>query len=345
MKGAIIPCSSTDCHNSVQEITPNWQKQLAQSFTDPIKLLNELNLTTEQMGNGQATALFKLRVPAPYVERMKKGDPQDPLLRQVWPAEEEFKIDPLFSVDPLNESSSNPVPGLLHKYGSRVLTISAASCAINCRYCFRRHFNYSEQSYSESAWQQWAEYIQQHPQINEVILSGGDPLLLSDKKLTRLHELLITLPQIKRLRIHSRIPLVLPERISPALMALASNSPLQWVLVWHVNHPSEIDGAVIEAMHRCQKAGITQFNQSVLLKGINDSVSCLQQLSDKLFSNNVQPYYLHLLDRVQGVAHFEVEQQEAIELHRQLQRSMSGYLVPKLVRELPGEASKTSVNG
>ncbi len=337
MKSAIIPCSTPACHSS------SWKKQLAEAVTEPAELLRRLNLSEAECGQGSATRLFKLRVPEPYIRRMQPGNPTDPLFLQVWPHDAEFNLKPGFVQDPLEESQSNPVPGLLHKYGKRVLTINAASCAINCRYCFRRHFDYQEQSAGEANWTRWLDYIQQNPEIDEVILSGGEPLLMSDEKLKRLHDLLAQLPQLKRLRIHSRLPLVIPDRITDDLLNLAENSPLHWVLVWHINHPAEIDDAVIQAAHRCCHAGIHQLNQSVLLKNVNDDVSALTELSERLHACRIQPYYLHLLDRVTGTHHFEVAESRALTLYRQLEASVSGYLLPRLVREIPGQHSKTPV--
>lgn len=337
MKGAIIPCSPPVCHSM------DWKKQLASAITSPAALLQQLALKPEQVGNGQAEQLFPLRVPQPYVDRMEPGNPDDPLFKQIWPADEEFRPTPGYTSDPLEEADSNPIAGLLHKYGTRVLTISAASCAINCRYCFRRHFNYQEQSYSESVWNKWLEYIVKNPEIDEVILSGGEPLLMSDNRLKRLSDKLAQLPQIKRLRIHSRLPLVIPLRITDELLETASQSPLQWILVWHINHPNEIDSQVAEAAQKCHQAGIRQFNQSVLLKGVNDNSDALCALSETLFAHHIQPYYLHLLDKVADTAHFDTALEDAEQLYQQMLARLSGYLIPKLVREIPGEHSKTPV--
>lgn len=337
MKSAIIPCSTPACHSS------NWKKQLAEAVTEPAELLRRLKLSEQDCGRGSATRLFKLRVPEPYIRRMQPGNPKDPLFLQVWPHNAEFDGKSGFVQDPLEESQSNPVPGLLHKYGKRVLTINAASCAINCRYCFRRHFDYSQQVAGEASWQNWVDYIKSNPEIDEVILSGGEPLIVSDDKLKRLHDMLAQLPQLKRLRIHSRLPLVIPDRITDDLLKLAETSPLQWVLVWHINHPAEIDSSVIHAAHRCQQAGVHQLNQSVLLKQINDDVAVLAELSERLLTAKIQPYYLHLLDRVTGTHHFEVPEEIALPLYQELEALVSGYMLPRLVREIPGQHSKTPV--
>jgi EF-P beta-lysylation protein EpmB len=337
MKSAIIPCSTPTCHS------PSWKNQLANAVTDPQELLRRLQLNQDVVGSGGATQLFKLRVPEPYIRRMEVGNPKDPLFLQVWPQDEEYLERPDFVADPLQESHYNPVPGLLHKYGKRVLTINAASCAINCRYCFRRHFDYPQQSAGEANWTLWTQYIAERPEIDEIILSGGEPLLLSDEKLARLHQTLEQLPQLKRLRIHSRLPLVIPDRISDGFLTLAEQSRLKWVLVWHINHPNEIDQEVIKAAHRCHQAGIHQLNQSVLLKGVNDNTAVLAELSERLLTARIQPYYLFLLDKVAGTHHFEVAEHEALRLYQQLEAEVSGYLLPKLAREIPGKASKTQV--
>ncbi len=337
MKGAIIPCSSPVCHNL------DWKKQLSQAVSNPEELLQLLNLTSDHVGKGEATRLFSLRVPRAYVERMEKGNPDDPLFRQVWPDQKEFKPHPDFIPDPLQENEANPVPGLLHKYGTRVLTISAASCAINCRYCFRRNFAYQEQAFNESAWEAWIDYIAKHPEINEVILSGGEPLLIPDDKLQRLTEKLEAMPQIRRLRIHSRLPLVIPDRITDAFLSLAERSRLDWLLIWHINHPNEIDHNVKTAAARCRDAGIRQFNQSVILKKVNDCSAILSALSERLFDSWIQPYYLHLLDRVTGIQHFEVPEDEVLKIYQELLAQLPGFLVPRLVREEPRQPSKTPV--
>ncbi|WMS89006.1 EF-P beta-lysylation protein EpmB [Pleionea litopenaei] len=334
MKNAIIPCSNSICHKI------DWKKQVATAITDPQELLNLLKLPSDVLGDGQATELFKLKVPLAYLQRMRVGDPNDPLFRQVWPAKEEFVQTSGYVDDPLQEQQSNPIPGLLHKYGSRVLTITTASCAINCRYCFRRAFNYQEQNYGPQAWQPWINYLKENPSVNEVILSGGDPLLLSDQKLAQFIEQIEQLPQVTRLRIHSRLPLVIPDRITEQFLAMAENSRLKWILVWHINHPQEIDEAVVEAAKQCANVGIFQLNQSVLLRGINNDASVLASLSEKLFAADIQPYYLHLLDKVSGIAHFDEQPEQAHQIYRELMAQLPGYLVPKLAQEVPGLSSK-----
>ncbi len=336
-KSAIIPCQPPVCHS------PNWKNELANAITSPAELLKRLNLEHKIEEVGKAECLFKLKVPEPYVQRMEKGNPNDPLFLQVWPSDKEFVQVEGYSNDPLEEKSFNTIPGLLHKYGERVLTITTASCAINCRYCFRRHFDYQGQLYHAHAWQHWMDYIRQHPEVNEVILSGGEPLLLSDEKLTELVSHLEQIPQLKRIRIHSRLPLVVPSRITEKLVNLIASSRFQWILVWHINHPNEIDQAVIDAAHKLYQAGCYQFNQSVLLKEINASTEVLAQLSEDCFSARITPYYLHVLDHVAGTAHFELSIEEIETIYKGLQAKLPGFLVPKLVQERPNELSKTQL--
>ncbi|NVJ62149.1 MAG: EF-P beta-lysylation protein EpmB [Gammaproteobacteria bacterium] len=331
----MIPCSINTCHNL------EWKKQLAQAVTSPAELLSILNLKSDELGLGKATELFGMKVPHAFIARMEKNNPKDPLFLQVWPEDKEFELADGFSKDPLQEQSANPIPGLLHKYGSRVLTISAASCAVNCRYCFRRHFPYDEQKYGDSNWQDWLDYVTKHPEINEIILSGGDPLLLSDEKLSRLFNRISSLPQIKRVRIHSRLPLVIPNRITQDFLELCTSVGFRVILVWHINHANEIDQHVKEAAEKCHAANIMQLNQSVLLKGVNDTCQQLQSLSEKLFDCMIQPYYLHTLDPVQGAAHFELPESVIRDIYSELLASLPGFLVPKLVKEEANRRSKT----
>jgi len=219
-----------------------------------------------------------------------------------------------------------------------------SGCAINCRYCFRRHFPYQDNSPNKQRWQQALTYIEQHQEINEVIFSGGDPLMASDEHLAWLVQQIEGIPHIKRLRIHSRLAIVIPQRITPALVDLLVNSRLKATFVFHINHSNEIDSQVIKAIEPLLKARIPLFNQSVLLKGINDDVDTLAQLSETLFDVGIQPYYLHLFDKVQGVAHFDVEEQQAKEIVQQMMAKLPGFLMPKVVREIAGEANKTPIN-
>lgn len=322
----------------------NWQDELKNIITCPKALFTALELPLEALPNAeQGHQLFQVRVTHAYLQRIKKGDINDPLLKQVLPQAAEQASPAGYSNDPLAESNHNPIKGVIHKYHGRVLLIAANQCAINCRYCFRRNFDYQANSPSRAQWEQSLDYIRQTPSINEVILSGGDPLVLGDSALRWLIEQIERIPHITRLRIHSRLPIVLPSRLTPALMSLLQHTNVNIVLVIHSNHPNEIDNNVKEALLRVKSAGITVLNQAVLLAGINDSAQDLINLSEKLFDAGVLPYYLHLMDKVKGAAHFDIPQEQAIALHQQLQASLPGFLVPKLVREIPHRPHKTLV--
>ncbi len=323
--------------------TPLWQTLLSQAITDPEELFRLLDLPLDSLpASLKADRDFRLRVPRGFAARMRKGDLNDPLLRQVLPLAEESAQVPGFSRDPLDELNAMPVPGVLHKYQGRILLTATGACAIHCRYCFRRHYPYSEAN-PRRAPDQTFDYVRRHAEINEVILSGGDPLTLTDSRLSELVGGLETLPHIIRLRIHSRVPVVLPERIDDYLLEWLHTTRLQVVLVIHANHANEIDTRVSQAMGRLRQAGATLLNQSVLLRGINDDACTLADLSETLFGAGVLPYYLHQLDHVQGAAHFSVTDDEAINIVNQLRTIVPGYLLPALVRENPGRPSKTPV--
>jgi EF-P beta-lysylation protein EpmB len=274
---------------------------------------------------------------------MQPGNPADPLLRQVLPLDLELRETPGFSRDPVGDLPSRIAPGVLHKYQGRALLIATGACGVHCRYCFRRHFPYGEELASAGQWQAAVAAIHADPTINEVILSGGDPLSLNDRRLRDLTRQLEQIPHVTRLRIHSRQPIVLPERVDAELLNWLGATHLQTVMVVHVNHAQEIDTSVVQACRALAQVGVRLFNQAVLLKGVNDSVLALASLSETLFDAGIQPYYLHLLDRVQGAAHFEVTAVQAQALLRELIAVLPGYLVPRLVREISGHASKTPV--
>jgi EF-P beta-lysylation protein EpmB len=325
-------------------VEQNWLKQLANGISDPAKLLEELEIDPSPWQDGfDARKLFAQRVPQSFVDRMEKGNPFDPLLRQVLPLSEEFEIHEGYSNDPLEEQK-NSIPGLLHKYHNRALMIVKGGCAINCRYCFRRHFPYDENKGSKSVWQQSLDYIQQHPEIDEIILSGGDPLMAKDEELTWLVNHIADIPHIKRLRIHSRLPVVIPARITPALANLLENTRLQTILVTHINHAQEINQELRDSLTTLKRAGVTLLNQGVMLKGVNDSVDDQVALSQALFDAGVLPYYMHVLDRVQGAAHFFISDQQAKTIMAGVMEKVSGYLVPKLTREIGGRTSKTPLD-
>ncbi|MBA3581871.1 MAG: EF-P beta-lysylation protein EpmB [Gammaproteobacteria bacterium] len=324
---------------------PIWQKMLNQAFRDPEALLNyvQLNDPARLLAARQAAKLFPLLVPQGYAARMRKGDPNDPLLRQVLPLAAECETTPGFSNDPVGDLAAVQQSGILRKYHGRALLISTGACAIHCRYCFRRSFPYNDQHAAQAQWQHTLTFLRQHNDIEEVILSGGDPLSLSNQRLAPLLEGLATIPHIKRLRLHSRLAVVLPERIDTELLQLIAASGKTHVHVIHANHANEINHEVVLALRALRNAGAHLYNQTVLLRGVNDSIDAQVNLAENLFAHGVQPYYLHLLDRVQGAQHFEVPEAEALALWQNLQAQLPGYLLPRLVREIPGELSKTWV--
>lgn len=323
---------------------PSSQQHTNQAITDPAELLEALGLDPGLLPAARkASEQFPFRVPRGYVARMRRGDPADPLLRQVLPIGAELDTVPGFSADPVGDLASRVTAGVLHKYESRALLIATESCAIHCRYCFRRHFPYSDELASRNGWQDALDVLRTNMSIREVILSGGDPLSLSDRRLTQLTDALAEIPHIKRLRIHSRQPIVLPERIDARFLEWFAAIRLRKVVVLHANHAQEIDAEVERACRDLARAGATLLNQSVLLAGVNDSAETLHALSERLFDVGVLPYYLHLLDRVAGAAHYEVPETRASEIMRALTASLPGFLVPKLVREIAGEPSKTPV--
>ncbi|MDQ2076470.1 EF-P beta-lysylation protein EpmB [Marinimicrobium sp. ABcell2] len=323
---------------------PRWQNELTDLIRSPAELIELLELDPALLPSALAAAGdFALRVPRPYAMRIRKGDAHDPLLRQVLPLGDELLAAPGYSADPLQEKSTNPVPGLIHKYPGRVLLIVSGSCAINCRYCFRRHFPYQDNNPGRAAWQRALDYIAADSSITEVIYSGGDPLSAPDRHLTWLTQAVEAIAHVRRLRIHSRLPVVIPSRIDDECLSWMTNHRLDTSLVIHSNHANEIDAHLAEALGRVRAAGITLLNQTVLLKGVNDSLAALHELSERLFACGVLPYYLHLLDKVTGAQHFDLPVSRALELHQGLRDTLPGYLVPKLVREVPGAHSKTPV--
>ena len=324
---------------------PGWQRQQADLITDPAELLSLLGLGAESLPESLAAAKdFPLRVPRGYVRLMEPGNPHDPLLRQVLSVPAELREEDGYSSDPLEEASHTPVPGLLHKYHGRALLVVTGACAVHCRYCFRRHFPY-QSHLSGKRWDQALEWLASRRDIGEVILSGGDPLTLNNRRLQKLLTALAGIPHLRRLRIHSRTPVVIPERMDEPLLALLSDSRWQTALVLHANHSREISDELVSRCQQWRREGITLLNQSVLLAGVNDSVDTLEALSDRLHVAGVMPYYLHQLDAVQGAAHFAVPDSVAMQLHRDLRSRLPGFLVPRLSREEPGEPAKTVLAG
>ena len=322
--------------------TQDWQSLLSSAISSLPELLTRLELPATLAEQGAtASQEFSLRVPEPYLARIEKGNPSDPLLLQVLPQAQEMLNLPGFTEDPLAEMASNPLPGVIHKYRGRVLLIMTGACAINCRYCFRRHFPYQDNQLSSAQWQQVLDYLRDDTSISEVIFSGGDPLATPDKRFARFVSDLETIPHLQRLRIHSRLPVVIPQRITQTFIDTLASSRLHSVLVIHSNHANEIDSSTGNALKKLQQAGIIVLNQAVLLKGINDTLPAQKALHETLFRYGVLPYYLFVLDKVQGAAHFDVDDTAATALIKALQAELPGYLIPRLAREIPGRPSKT----
>lgn len=311
-------------------------------FTNPLELLAQLNLSAEQMlFSAEAVQDFHFKVPIAYVNKIQPGNPDDPLLKQIFPVQQELALIPGYADDPLDEAKSLFQPGLLQKYHGRALLLVTPGCAINCRYCFRRHYPYEDKGHLWLQIKQNIAAIKQDTSINEVILSGGDPLSLSDSRFAELIAMLNDISHLKRLRIHTRFPVVEPQRISDTFVKILASCHLPMIMVLHINHAQEIglDSAIsIAKLHKQQ---ITLLNQSVLLKGVNDNVETLAALSEALISHHIMPYYLHMLDKIQGSAHFEVSDADAKVIYQQLRAELSGYMLPRLVREIAGEKSKT----
>ncbi len=329
----------------------SWQQELKTALRSVAGLRREMGLETEEEASsvadasgslGKAEEEFQVLVPHRWLKLMRRGDARDPLLLQVLATAEETRTVPGFTADPLEEARFEPVPGVLHKYAGRVLLVLTGACAINCRYCFRRNFPYDHAPRTPEQMAAALEYIRADESVEEVLLSGGDPLMLADERLESLIKSLDNIPQLRRLRIHSRMPVVLPNRVTDGLVRLLKSSRLQPVVMIHANHPRELDDEVAAALERLRnEARVTLLNQSVLLRGVNDDSTVLRELSRRLFECGVLPCYLHQLDPVAGTAHFAIPDDEAIRLVESLRGQLPGYLVPRLVREVPGEKSKS----
>lgn len=323
----------------------DWRQAWREAITDGHELLRLLGLQHLADRLPPADAGFALRVPRGFVARMRHGDAKDPLLLQVLPQLAELDSVAGFSRDAVGDMDSRAAHGVLHKYHGRALLIASGACAINCRYCFRRHFPYGEEIAAAHQWREALAYLRGHPDVHELILSGGDPLSLSTAKLRELSAGIADIPHLTRLRIHSRLPVVLPARIDAELCDWLAALGQQKVMMLHANHASELDASVQAACARLQDIGVTVLNQSVLLRGINDSVEALAALSERLFELGVLPIYLHQLDRVQGSAHFEVPDATARALMEALRGRLPGFLLPRFVREVPGDIGKQPLAG
>ncbi len=321
---------------------PDWRAQLRDAVRSGGELLDMLAIDPRAAGYSDVAAgQFPVRVPMAYVQRMRPGDPRDPLLLQVLAGGAELQQVAGYGPDPVGETGdANPLPGVIRKYRGRALLIVSGGCAIHCRYCFRRHFPYADNRNGRRDWQRAVDLLAADDSLSEIILSGGDPLVLDDGQLSELVDLLAAVPHVRRLRIHTRLPVVIPDRVTGPLLAAIRRDRLQTLVVIHANHPNEIDGEVAGAMAALREAGIALLNQSVLLAGVNDSAATLAALSEKLFDAGVLPYYLHLLDKVQGAAHFAVGEERGRRLLGQVAAALPGYLVPRLVRETAGARAK-----
>jgi len=338
----IVTTSSESVPATYAEQT--WQQILASAVRDPLELCRLLDLPESLHEAAQSAARqFPLLVPRPFIARMRSGDPHDPLLRQVLPIESERSPVPGFSNDPLAEQHLGPTPGLIQKYASRVLIVAAPTCAVHCRYCFRRHFPYQQTPRSVDAWQSAVQTIADDPTVEEVILSGGDPLSMDERKLVRLIEQLEPVPHLRRLRLHTRLPIVVPQRVTTGLLSLLQSTRLKSLVVVHANHPAELDASVGRALRQMVAGGIVVLNQSVLLHGVNDRAETLIELSRHLVNLGVMPYYLHQLDPVHGAAHFHVPIERGIELMKAVHTALPGYAVPRYVQEQPGLPAKTII--
>ncbi len=320
----------------------HWSTELAQAIKSPAELRPLLGLSEQDLPDAQkAMASFKMLVPRPFVSRMQFGNADDPLLKQVLADDIEMLPVEGYSKDPLDEGNHNPQKAIVHKYERRILVITTGTCAVNCRYCFRRHFPYGDNQLAQKEWDSVIDYLKDHPEVNEVILSGGDPLMLKDSQLRQHIARLNDLPQLKRLRIHSRLPIVIPSRINDELLDWMGKTRLDVVLVLHSNHANEIDQSIADKVTLLKQAGVTVLNQGVLLKDINDSVEAQVELSEALFDAGILPYYMFTFDPIEGGAHFDISVEEAQRLMGQVAQKLPGYLMPKLAKEIPGEPAKT----
>lgn len=320
----------------------NWQNAFSDTITTFAELAQALDLPVNSFDThvGQ----FPLKVPRRFVQKMVKGDINDPLLKQILPTFQETVHVTGFVTDPLEEQQANPVKGIIHKYASRVLIPVTGACVVNCRYCFRQHFEYHDNLPTQNDWQAISDYISAQPSINEVILSGGDPLSLSNRRLFDILSTLEALPQVHTIRIHTRVPVMIPERLDEPLLARLADSRCHIVMVIHANHPNEIDEDTQYFLGNAKKAGVTLLNQTVLLKSINDDADVLAALNEKLWQAGALPYYLHVLDKVAGASHFYIDDSQAVAIYWQLLAKCAGYLIPKLVRELPNKPYKTPID-
>lgn len=326
------------------DVVSDWHCSLAEAVRHPAELLQALRLPDlADRFSSAAAGEFPLMVPRSFLARMTAGDLDDPLLRQILPLDDELQPVEGFVGDAVSDASFRTAPGLLHKYHGRALMIAAGNCAVNCRYCFRRHYPYGDEPRRLDDWEPALKQLRADSSISELLLSGGDPLMLTDARLGELIARLEAVPHLRRLRVHTRLPIVLPDRVTDVLLDLLTQSRLTPIVVVHSNHAAEVRADCEAALRRLVRAGITVLNQAVLLRRVNDSVESLADLSESLINVGVIPYYLHQLDRVAGTAHFEVEPEVGRQLIAELRTRLPGYAVPRYVQEIAGEAHKTII--
>jgi EF-P beta-lysylation protein EpmB len=341
MSATIRRVDSIDSISAADLRSSTWQRELASAIRDPDALIDALGLSEElRPAARRAAKLFPLLVPPSFLRRMRPGDPSDPLLLQVLPLGAEAETVAGFASDALDEHSAHAAPGLLQKYEGRALLIATGACAVHCRYCFRRSFPYGQEPRRMADWEPTLEWVRKENSVREIILSGGDPLMLTDARLAEMSRRLDAIEHLDRLRIHTRLPIVVPKRVTRPLVKLLRSLRMTPIVVVHANHPAELVDDCARALRRLVRSGLTVLNQAVLLRGINDSVDALCGLSERLINLGVLPYYLHQLDRVAGTAHFEVPEERGLELVEALRRRLPGYAVPQYVREIPGQPHK-----
>ncbi len=336
-----------DCVEGHLPEVVGWQEAMRRAYRDRAILLKDLGLAEAGLLGGDSSLPngdFPLFVPREWAARIRPGDLADPLLRQVLISPEEYLSESGFTDDPVGDLKSQTTAGLLHKYSGRALLVTTGACGVHCRYCFRRHFPYHEAPKSISGWQAAFQALEQDGSIEEILLSGGDPLTLVDRTLQSLVERLADIPHLKRLRIHTRMPVAIPQRVTHELCQILQQTRLGLWIVVHINHAQEIDQATEQAIRKLRQTGAVLLNQAVLLRGVNDNITSLEQLSKRLVDLQIIPYYLHQLDRVAGAAHFEVSVAEGLNLIQELRRRMPGYAVPRYVQEIAGEPSKTPLD-
>lgn len=315
----------------------HWKEILRKNFTRWEKLADFLELGSLERNLLIHRPDFPLNLPYRLAEKIEKGTLQDPILRQFLPLKEELNVINGFQQDPLQEKAVKESPKLLHKYEGRALLVTTSACAMHCRYCFRQHFPYE----TAKGFEEELKLLRADESIRELILSGGDPLSLSDSTLEALFRDLEKIPHLRHLRFHTRFPVGIPERIDESFISLLATLRFRLWFVLHINHPREVDSELVARLAELQKIGVVLLNQTVLLRGVNDSVAVLKELSQTLVEAGILPYYLHQLDRVQGAHHFEVEQEIGLQIMQELTASLPGYAVPRYVQECGGAASKS----